>query len=51
MRPFGIAALFGSALVTLPAHALSISPTSDATGLANTLVLNLPGLQVTGAAR
>lgn len=37
------------ALSAAPAVALGISPTSDATALANTLFLNIPGLQVTDA--
>ncbi|MEM9437020.1 MAG: choice-of-anchor L domain-containing protein [Pseudomonadota bacterium] len=49
MKLVSIPALIAGSAFASSAVALSISPTSDATGLANTLFLNLPGLQVTGA--
>lgn len=48
MRSLGLT-LAGTAFLALPAYALSVSPTTSATELTNTLFLNLPGLQVTGA--
>lgn len=48
MKAFGLT-LLGTLLASVPAHAISITPTGDALGLANTLFLNLPGLQVTNS--
>ncbi|WP_295047579.1 choice-of-anchor L domain-containing protein [uncultured Paracoccus sp.] len=48
MKRFGLT-LLGALMASVPAHAISVTPTNDAFALANTLFLNLPGLQVTGA--
>ena len=49
VRRLGLAALLAGG-VALPAHAIIITPTNDAFGLANTLFLNVGGLTVNSAA-
>ncbi|MQY43944.1 VPLPA-CTERM sorting domain-containing protein [Epibacterium sp. SM1969] len=49
LKKLSLTAILLGSVLSAPAHAISISPTSDATGLANTLFLNLPGLQITDA--
>lgn len=49
MRSVLYATLLGTTCFAAPAHALGVSESSDAFGLANTLFLNLPGLLVNNA--